>query len=960
MVMSNLLSRFEDELDLQKRRQEQFAPPSIMDYAPPAEPEPYTQPEPSSFDVKGAYQPDYTQASAQVPSVQADSVYQSAPAVASADVGVQPPEYGPEMPVLNAPQPGGDFLGNAWSFLRDVPLPRAGGVPSNTTIGEALTPIPEAVALQNFIGDASGRALSTLAGMGTGVAPGLQDVGPSPQQLEAVRPIGEFLGESLVPTTPIEFAAAPLLGLTPADDALLGAGRAALRGGRAYFDDLARVGAGAVPETAVRDLFAPPALLRTEGTNIPRFISPTEGTGLPDVGGAAKLSREELIAKQKELLGEDAAMWAGPTGPEIDAAQKLSSGFYRDTGHVTKRANALAEAMDAMKAEPGELPQIGGGTFRRGEQAPSGVGAGQPVTPPLAGTAPAAQAVQPTLPGMPVPVVKMDVVKDAKLADELMAAAGLPRTLKASFDISAPGRQGLALAFRHPKEWASAWVPMIRAWNSEAGMQAVDTQIKDIMSKWTDVPKDSLHFYNVGPAAEGLERVPGFEPAGKGYVASILRKVPGLEKSERAYATFLNYQKAKTFDTMATALQNAGETNPERFWNLGQLVDHATGYGGAPFKGRFEGQTFFSQRYMTSRFQFLAEPIVQALRYRDLGAAKAATENLVAFAGGLTGVLALGNETGAWDAELDPRSSDFGKVRVGPQRIDFGAGFLPLIRTAAREVTGEAKAVTGGVYDVDRKNEALKFFRNKLAPIPSAAVNIAVGENAIGEPNPKILSLDTARDMLMPLIADAVLEAWTETGDPKAALRTFGAELVGGGTSTYGGGQAMQVQLADEHFGDEYDNLLAADQANINREIVESGIALPYRDRSGAWWQARDNAMARWQVDIGEELAADPFAQKALTLDAAADIEPSLVKWARDTYQLSRLDAEEAVDRFLRETQLNDYIQAYRKDVLAADPGYLQSWDEAYEKDETEFPPPKWAREFVASVLSPAAPGAGR
>lgn len=551
------------------------------------------------------------------------------------------------------------------------------------------------------------------------------------------------------------------------------------------------------------------------------------------------------------------------------------------------------------------------------------------------------------------------VKRDINLTDELTSLVGLPRTLKASMDISAPGRQGLALAFRHPVEWAQSWKPMIQAWSSDSGMAAVNKNIEGIMEPWRQrFNMDPMHFYDVGGASTGINRVPGFEANGKGVVANLVRRIPGLQNSERAYATFLNYQKAKTFDTMASSLLKGGTQDPAAFRNLGAIIDHATGYGAAPLKGQLLGQAFFSQRFFTSRIQFLTDPIVEGLMKGDMQAAKAATENLVAFGGGMAGILALGNETGAWHATLDPRSTDFGKVRVGGQRLDFGAGFLPVLRTAAREITGESKATTGSVYKNDRLSEAVKFFRNKLAPVPSEAITRLTGTDAVGNKPPKVLSPQEASNLFMPLVIDSTKEAWNETHNPLTTARAGISEMVGGGSSTYGSGQAQQADLAKQQFGKDYDSLYADQQSQLNKQIADSGTPLPYSDRNQAWYTARDDGLSRWHADIGSSLSDDPFVQQALKTDKYSDLDSSLSDWARQTYGLSRQDAEAAVSRFESATKLSAYVDAYQKGVLANDPGFLDSWNQAYEDGKAKYPPPKWAKDFVTGLTAPV--GASR
>jgi hypothetical protein len=584
-----------------------------------------------------------------------------------------------------------------------------------------------------------------------------------------------------------------------------------------------------------------------------------------------------------------------------------------------------------------------------------------------------AYAPPPGPPKPPAPLAPMPWRERAW--DEFVTAVGLPRSLKASFDLSAPGRQGLALAFRHPKEWAKAWAPMLRAWASEPASRAVEADMQRMLKMWEDATgtKSPVHLYEVGAGSNPLERVPGFEPLGTGVIGSIARRIPIMSRSERAYATFLNVQKMTTFDTMGRALRKAGETNPEAFKNLGNIIDHATGYGGMPLGGRGLGaQALFSQRYFSSRIQFLTDPITEGLIKGDMRAAKAATENLVSFMGGMAGLLYLGNETGAWDTEFDPRNTDFGKVRVGPQRIDFGAGFIPLIRTAARMYTGEAISAAGNMRETNAGEEALRFLRNKLAPIPGEVVTQLLGEDAIGDPAPKILSLDMAKNLFMPLIADSVLEAFKGTGgeidlenrsvsggDPLAMARAGVSELFGGGTQTYGEKQDEANGIAEERFGMKFQELPPYAQAEINKERLDAGEKLPDEDVAAPYTYASSGALRLTQSTF----AGSPVEQKSreflgelglgtyniMDYESISKAEDAFIELAMQTARVDRIVAMNAWEDYRNSVlDIDKKTRQLREDAIAVDPRVAKAVIDLYNSgnpDYTRFKPGDWVVE---------------
>jgi hypothetical protein len=97
--------------------------------------------------------------------------------------------------------------------------------------------------------------------------------------------------------------------------------------------------------------------------------------------------------------------------------------------------------------------------------------------------------------------------------------------------------------------------------------------------------------------------------------------------------------------------------------------------------------------------------------------------------------------------QFDPRSTDFGKVRAGDTRLDVTAGLSTAIVFSTRVMMQQKMSQRGEIQDMrlidDGDNirfgqmttsEVIgRFLRSKLAPIPSAAVNIVDGQNVVGE-----------------------------------------------------------------------------------------------------------------------------------------------------------------------------------------------------------------------------------
>ena len=92
--------------------------------------------------------------------------------------------------------------------------------------------------------------------------------------------------------------------------------------------------------------------------------------------------------------------------------------------------------------------------------------------------------------------------------------------------------------------------------------------------------------------------------------------------------------------------------------------------------------------------------------------------------------------------EYDPRSSDFGKIKIGNTRIDILSGLGQATVLLSRLITGHTKTPSGKIQPLygrhpvaqrDIDNVILDMFRSKLAPLPAATWNAAKGKKVTGE-----------------------------------------------------------------------------------------------------------------------------------------------------------------------------------------------------------------------------------
>ena len=272
-------------------------------------------------------------------------------------------------------------------------------------------------------------------------------------------------------------------------------------------------------------------------------------------------------------------------------------------------------------------------------------------------------------------------------------------------------------------------------------------------------------------------------------VSEKLRKVPGFghlikgtEAFQRAYTTFLNRLRADTFDSLA---ETYGK-DPQTTKDIANLINVSTGRGSVSLGKYATGlnTVLFAPRYSISRFQLLAgQPFWTAANKRMV-----VNEYAKALAGAAT-VYSLGMMAGG-TVETDPRSSDFGKVKMGNTRIDPMAGLLQASVLLSRLATGKKKTAGGKIESLtgDKKfgkadiQELLSDFGfNKLAPLPSTAIKLRQGHDQIGQ---KYGLKDVLIDTVTPITYRDIYQTMKEQGIPEGTIMSVLA-IFGMGVQNY-------------------------------------------------------------------------------------------------------------------------------------------------------------------------------
>lgn len=341
-----------------------------------------------------------------------------------------------------------------------------------------------------------------------------------------------------------------------------------------------------------------------------------------------------------------------------------------------------------------------------------------------------------------------------KFGESVLRVLSIPKSLKASLDFSAPGRQGSVFVLtQNPIKTLNQIGKQFEFWWSE-----------NSYNQWLNSVKSSEYYPLL--KASGLyiaEPNAKLEAAEEALMSNFMNKIPligktrvlksglkikGLDayaRAERAYVGFLNNLRVQAFLDGAQKMSESGispKTNIDEFKSWADYVNNATGRGTAGKKnlvGRgFEASApalslaLFSPRFMWSRLNLTG--INPSMYYRmSPTARKMAIKRTMGYFGmtslilGLAALYLNNDDDDETSVELDPRSSDFAKIKIGNTRVDVLAGNQQVYRTIAQSLSGERKKLTTGEIEklgqkygsTTKLGIAGNFFVNKFSPIMS-------------------------------------------------------------------------------------------------------------------------------------------------------------------------------------------------------------------------------------------------
>lgn len=326
--------------------------------------------------------------------------------------------------------------------------------------------------------------------------------------------------------------------------------------------------------------------------------------------------------------------------------------------------------------------------------------------------------------------IKLGIKEPMSVGRSIIQTSGFLKSLKASFDNSFILRQGLkTLASGHPIIWAKT---MVKSFELLAKSLGGKEALKGLRASTASRVNSMNGTYDRMGLAVGITE--------EAYPTTLPERLPFFGRlfkaSQEAFTGSAYYMRAELADALIAkrTAQGVDLNDKAAAESLGILINSMTGRGteGLGKLGEKTNVLLFSPKFLQSNIDFLtAHSYSSKVTRRDkLEAAK----NLVSMIATVGGTLYLADKFMPGSVEWDPRSSDFGKIRIGNTRIDVTGGMGSFVTLIAR-MGGIKNTTTGvitGMREYGGKGVAelvAAFTENKVSPFVALMVDLIEGED---------------------------------------------------------------------------------------------------------------------------------------------------------------------------------------------------------------------------------------
>ena len=356
-----------------------------------------------------------------------------------------------------------------------------------------------------------------------------------------------------------------------------------------------------------------------------------------------------------------------------------------------------------------------------------------------------------------IPTKQADVIKKYMQREtDLAARTAIRNTMQAAAttgDNSWAGIQGLLGMYDDPKSFGKALIANTRSWTSgDVVRESLETANRQARTKGLPEVRELARY--------GLNLAEGGASIQDVRLSSRIRGLPVLKQASRAFETGGITQRLHGAYEIIEEEIKQGRTVQDLIQSgdmqkIMTQMNRLTGVADTPAGGNLGGQLLFAGRFLQARLSNVTRGVMglRSFDTRDVAPflpnvhvgpktpidQRYARRALLRMIGLGTTLTVLANEVQGNDTDFRPivngkPNANFMRIRVGNRDFSIFGPYDSLLRLVGGTGTGVATGNFG---------EAVKTGRGLIAPDISLAWDLLTGEDAVGNPVPKITDLKT-------------------------------------------------------------------------------------------------------------------------------------------------------------------------------------------------------------------------
>jgi len=363
-----------------------------------------------------------------------------------------------------------------------------------------------------------------------------------------------------------------------------------------------------------------------------------------------------------------------------------------------------------------------------------------------------------------------------------------------TLDDSFLGSQGLAVLRSHP----TAWAPAAKESISDIIKTLVHGGDQVEAAAFADVYSDPLFlngaFKTAGIVDINEEAFPSSLPARIPFVGTRI-----LKASELAFKLSALRMRTKTFSILYHKAKELGVdvTDKNVLEDYGRLVNSlsARGQWGKRGTPSIVKLILWAPNKLKGAIDVMTmHGFGSGFNGNKSGAFREAQKDFIKMIAFYATIISLVNAIKPGTVEIDPRSSDFGKIKVGNTRYDITGGYSSVVTLMARLAMGVAgfdaikhadgtfSKMNNGYMGKNALELLYNFLENKTAPPTHVLVDILKGKTFSGE---KPTVIGELRKLYTPLISQDIEDSFQTAPEMVGLLTNF----FGINSNTYGLGE---------------------------------------------------------------------------------------------------------------------------------------------------------------------------